>query len=289
MQEETVEGGFFSRNYLAKDTPSADDKKMRHRIAKYLETYTHSESGDFGRFIETELGISVLSEGPYSQYVNWMRVLEKCSISDFLDIVTAVCRLRPSTTKREGRMTVKYDFLEFAERVFREQAVAYRIDQKGGIHPFIDKSFSSTLAETLEGLEGKELFAAKAHLEKAEKALLEFDVDTRQAVRSAFDAVENLAKIIVPKSTQLNKDVAQNGLRPKLCDPEQAPKTDFHPTTKLFDGFIQWINAAHFYRHDPGQAEPTAPSKEFAVLFLSQGVSYARWLSQEISRSQKQE
>ncbi|WP_291733746.1 hypothetical protein [Leisingera sp. F5] len=58
-----------------------------------------------------------------------------------------------------------------------------------------------------------------------------------------------------------------------------------HPTlqsvsAKTLEGFKDWINAAHFYRHEQGVEEPNQPAEEVAVLLISQGLSYTRWLAQ---------
>ncbi|WP_040818102.1 hypothetical protein [Litoreibacter arenae] len=271
--------GYFSRNYLKSKTNASDDTRMRHRIAKYLEEYDGDENLDFGNYIEKELGIPVLTNSGYGPYVPWVEVLSKCDIGDFLDILTAIHRFKPERTISKQRVSALYVFRTFVERVFREQHVAYRIDENGAVHPFIDVAFSTNLSDVLDNLDDHDLSAAASHLEQAEMALLSTKLDTRQAVRSAFDALENLSKIHAVKATQLNKDVAINQLKPKLCFVSEPHEFDRIPTEKLFDGFLQWINAAHFYRHEAGKPEPTAPSKEFATNFVAQGINYARWLA----------
>ena len=57
-----------------------------------------------------------------------------------------------------------------------------------------------------------------------------------------------------------------------------------HPTmlassAKLLNGFKEWIDAAHFYRHEEGRTEPGQPEGELALLLISEGLSYVRWLA----------
>jgi hypothetical protein len=41
-----------------------------------------------------------------------------------------------------------------------------------------------------------------------------------------------------------------------------------------------WVEAAHHYRHGQGEHEPVAPSEDTAVLILSTGSAYLRFLAQ---------
>ena len=57
-----------------------------------------------------------------------------------------------------------------------------------------------------------------------------------------------------------------------------------HPTqqsanAKLLESYKHWINAAHFYRHEEGGEEPSQPSEDLAILMVSQGLSFVRWLA----------
>jgi len=49
-------------------------------------------------------------------------------------------------------------------------------------------------------------------------------------------------------------------------------------TSKAFDGFADWVDGMHYYRHGQGQPEPVTPPIEFAVYVLSSGAAFLRWL-----------
>jgi hypothetical protein len=49
---------------------------------------------------------------------------------------------------------------------------------------------------------------------------------------------------------------------------------------RWLEGFVDWVNGAHQYRHGQGVEVPDNPSIGTAVLSVSLGSSYARWLAE---------
>jgi hypothetical protein len=49
---------------------------------------------------------------------------------------------------------------------------------------------------------------------------------------------------------------------------------------QMLASFSDWVDAAHHYRHAPGEGQPTEPPEEVWQLLMSQGGGFARWLSQ---------
>lgn len=268
-------GGYFSRAYLKRDAPSSDSKKLRKRLEAYFRDLFRDESYEFGEFIEIELGLIVLER--YNNFLDWEDVFSNQKIEDVLDIVTAAHRFLFRSTRGSYNTKIVH-FSEFVERAFREEFVSYRIDEKGGIHPFIDVAFVGAFSSVINELADPRLSAAKHYIEQAERCLLATQLDTRMAVRATFDAAENLFKLICTGQTQLNKTKIQQNLIPILLD--AAPSEhERRALGKLMDSFIGWIESGHFYRHEPGNSKPEKPSFEFAVLYLTQGFGYIRFLA----------
>jgi hypothetical protein len=278
MTDQGNQGGYFSRNYVAKVENKTDDNRMRLRIATYLSEYFQGESFEVGRYIEKELGQKVLRQG-HTLFVDWEKTLTSIPIDDFLDILTAVCKFLPRRTITRAGDRITYDPARFFARVFREQTVPFRIDEKGGIHPFIDVQFSAQLNNTISGMGGPKLSAARESVMDAEKSLLEINFKGKSAIRSIFDANENIFKQIFPKNNQLNSAAIQNDLRPRILESHGLDNTEKKSTSKLIDSYRSWVDAAHFYRHDAGESEIVEPSHAYAVQFVSQGISYCRWLA----------
>ncbi len=103
-------------------------------------------------------------------------------------------------------------------------------------------------------------------------------MDTKAAVRSIFESIEILVRLMIPGTKNLNKWVVQNPLKEiahkKYVHDEIALKT----ISGIFDGLGEWFDALHNYRHGQGKEEPVAPPLEFAVYILSSGASFLRWL-----------
>ncbi len=272
-------GEFFSRTYLLADKPLSDDVRARLRMAAYLDEYYDDKEMEVGKYIELELGIVCRQLGPARYYINWGRFLKELAIKDFLDVMTAVIRFLPQRRKAKDRIQVEYNLLEFAKRVFVEQNLAYRIDNKGGCHPSVDAAFSILSRGLIRNLANQELDAAQDHISQAERSLLAGSFDARQAVRSTFDAVENLAKVIFKGSTQLNKTLIVDRLGPFLVEAGGKSETERKASEKLVNSLIDWAEAAHFYRHASGSTDVDPPSESFALAFVSQGFSFVRWIA----------
>lgn len=279
-----IDGEYFSRNYLQTETPFADDQRARHRLGAYLSEYFSGEGYKVGKFIEQELGIQCLSNGPGGYYLAWGELLRKLKTSDLLDVLTAVIRFQPKKTRREGPANVTSDLLGFTSRVFLEQNLAYKIDSSGGIHPIIDTTFSIMSFNLIRNLSANGLEAAREHVTRAERNLLAGEFDPRGAIRSTFDAAENLFKVIFPRATQLNAQAIREKLGPYLVDVTFRSKLEHQAAEKLVSSLVDWTEAAHFYRHASGGTEPEQPSDEFAIAFVSQGFAFVRWIGDTYAR-----
>jgi hypothetical protein len=50
--------------------------------------------------------------------------------------------------------------------------------------------------------------------------------------------------------------------------------------SKLLSAFKDWIDAAHFYRHEAGREEPIQPPLTLRVQMVSVGATFLRWLAE---------
>lgn len=102
--------------------------------------------------------------------------------------------------------------------------------------------------------------------------------DTKAAVRSMFESLEILVRQMVPTAKNLNEWLVKNTLKEeclRLCSSEP---TALNVASKLFDGFADWVDALHNYRHGQPSEQPVAPSEEVAIYVLSSGSAFLRWL-----------
>jgi hypothetical protein len=98
-------------------------------------------------------------------------------------------------------------------------------------------------------------------------------------VRDTFEAAETLFKLLTGSGKSLDEAAVKKDLWPKLAPTYQAvDPTAVGAAEQLIHGFCQWVNAGHKYRHGQKTEEPVEPPIEMAVLYLSAGAAYIRWL-----------
>ena len=276
--EELPEGQRFSLLYLQKDDVLKDCPRMRRRVARVISDCLGHQNRRVlaAKFLEAELGIGVTGVNGYGVYMNLERFLGNCSLADFLDSVTLVYQF----ARRKGWGPLFRDYQDSISRIFRECNVGYRLDDQCGVHPFVDAAFENSRANAIAGVGGDRFAAARAHLEQIEHALMGDPPDNRQAIRSVFDAAENIFKMTFAGVTHLNNAAIRDNLRPAIENKYADRPTVKNAMLKLCDGFKNWVEAAHFYRHADNQPDPAQPPSELTVLLISQGYGWVRWLAE---------
>lgn len=254
-----------------------DHPRMRFRLARVFEMIAPNRASrayNFGKFVEFNLGFSVLKSGVDSAYFPYESVLRDAEIVDLLDMVTLAI-MQPNNLSDSGRQR----YVKIIQGIFDDTQVGYQLDEMGGVHPKFDEEFERVRVSAISNLGGQGFEAERVFVELAEKALLENPIDGRQAIRSTFDAVENLFKKIF-QVNQLNKAVIQTKLKPaleRLYEGEENKHIRMS-SLKQAEALIDWTDGAHLYRHAPGESVPKQPSDELTLLSVSNGLAYLRWL-----------
>jgi hypothetical protein len=106
--------------------------------------------------------------------------------------------------------------------------------------------------------------------------------DGKSAIRNTFFAAEGLFKLMFPKSPRLTAQEAQK-LETPLKSVYASNPVALSAATKLLNGFKDWIDAAHFYRHEAGHEEPTQPPLTLSLQMISQGAAFIRWLAELVN------
>lgn len=276
----------FSHLYVSRDTPLKDSKKARYRIAKLLEkeftqlsskqrrSHHTDHAAQAQNLLESEIGRQFRSNIGGRMYPSWTAYTQKLEAVDFLDAITVV-----ASYLREWKPDREAIFASEANRIFNEVNMAYKVDSKGGIHPLVDGAFSAAIQSAIAALSGERYTATAELVDAIDKKLLQDPVDYIGAIRAIFGANENLFKLMfdVPR---LDARTAGDKIGPK-----QQAQYDGHPTlqrasAKALEGFKDWIDAAHHYRHEQGVESPSQPNQEIGILLVSQGLGFVRWLAQ---------
>lgn len=283
---ETEQGKLFSLLYVSRATPLKDSKKARFRIAKLFENEFPPLSSELRRLrkrdhaaqvqnlLESEVGRHFHSKIGIQMYRSWIAYTQKLEAVDFLDAITII-----TNYLREWKPDRVAVFVLEANRIFNEVNMAFEVDSKGGIHPLVDGAFGAAKQTAIAALSGERHTGTAELVEAIDKKLLQDPVDYIGAIRAIFGANENLFKLMfaVPR---LDARTAGDKIGPK-----QQERYDGHPTlqrasAKALEGFKDWIDAAHNYRHEQGVVSPTQPSQEIGILLTSQGLGFVRWLAQ---------
>lgn len=269
--ERMEEGKRFSLVYLERGAPVRDSRRFRNRLSAYYRSKLRDNfSTRIGHKIELEIGTVITGGG----YYNISGLFEKGELRDVLDAVTIIY-------KELNDGGYRYDaepWKEFVERALKEENVGYRLDSKCGVHFYIDEEFERNRVAALIALDSSELEGVRDAYETAYRHMDSDPPDTKAAVRSMFESLEILVRQMVPPAKNLYKKLVETTLKEKCLALYDNEPTAAHVVAELFDGFADWVNALHSYRHGQPSEQPVAPKIEVAVYVLSSGSAFLRWL-----------
>jgi hypothetical protein len=168
---------------------------------------------------------------------------------------------------------------EFVERVLREENVGYTVDNNCGVHYFVDQEFERNRASALSILDSPRYGAVRAAFEDAYRHLDSDPRDTKAAVRSIFESLEILTKLMV-ETKNLNRWIVENTLKERCLSLVQEGPIASAVVGGLFSSIADWVDALHYYRHGQAGEEPVSPTEEVAIHIISTGSANIRWLAQ---------
>lgn len=278
----TPQGQRFSHVYLDRGEPTADSKRMRHRLASLLKSV--SDLDEATPFVRAELGVDIPSQ--YGGY-DWHEFLAKCALRDALDVVTLAWRYLNNRARRGLRDTsAREKWLSGVARIFQEEAVSYRVDDFGGVHFAVDSEFEGNRAASIKSLSSARYANVLNEFEGAQAQFDAVPPNGKGAVRSTFAAAECLFRLMYPSAPRLTSSEIKKHLTPTLQRVQKDDATALGATTKMLASFQEWVDAAHFYRHEPGKEEIAQPPLTLAINMVSLGASFIRWLAEIDSAAQ---
>lgn len=263
------EGQRFSLLYLDRSRTLKDSQRFRNRLAAFYWKSLNNYRDIIVEAIHLEIGSEVPC-GPGGYMVS--DFFKKVELRDVLDSITVIYN-----TFRHGNPLLADNWKNFVQRSFSEENLGYVLDNKCGVHYFVDKEFERNRFSTLSALENPRYNASRAAYDIAYQYLDNDPIDTKGAVRSIFESVEILVKQMVTTKT-LNKWIVENTLKEKCLVVYQDDETAKKVIANMFDGFAQWVDAIHNYRHGQANQDPVAPPINVAVYIMSSGTSFLRLL-----------
>lgn len=265
------EGSLYRRIYLPKESPRADSKRMRNRLASLVEKlWTFDQRRELGNLIDYELGLRI-SRSSHG-YVFFTTFFQEADIVDALSAVT-VC----FNFARQG-VSKQAEWLREVRRIFTEENVRYRVDDKGGVHPLVDTMFELLEVAAVKDLGLPRYANALAAFKAYQAAMDKPPTDGKAAIRGVFEAAEIVFKLAFPRAPRLARDLLEQNLGPALNARYARTSEAQRSSQQVLKAMGQWVDAAHHYRHGQGSEEPTQPPFELAIQLVSAGTSYVRWL-----------
>jgi hypothetical protein len=262
----------YSQLYIARPKPTSDSRRFRVRLGSWI-----SEKRIGPAIAQAALQAAVTELGlEYHSYVKvtetFSKLLLDAEICDVLDLIIYIflwLRQQPGAPER--------DWAGFVARAFVEQSLAYTIDDRGVVHPFIDAEFDHNRSSALLVLSDPRFAEARKDFEEAFRHLR--NGEGKQAARMMFPAIEVAAKVLFPgkfsgfSNTEIDKFISAK-MQAKYVDNAPALAAG----KQLLASFKNWINASQLYRHGQEVFVETDIPPDLLVAYLSSGAAFLRWM-----------
>ena len=258
----------YSQLYIDQSAPLPDSKRARHRLGKLIQSMLRDgQAYDLGQLLERELGIEVR----VYQTHHLPKFITECALRDFLDGIT----FSFNYLRKQG---IGAQWLRDARRIFSEERLAFEIDDQGIVHPAVDKEFQRNRQATVAGLQMPRYANSLVAFERISDELASQPPNGKNAWRAVFTAVEGLFRLMFPSASQLNTAAIDANLTSLVQKLYQGDAVAQRAANKQVAAFKDWVDASHNYRHEAGSEEPVQPPIDLAVLAISNGTAFLRWL-----------
>ena len=265
-------GKLFSRAYAERGVPIEDNPAFRRRLGAYTQNKLDKNHSQLSDYLDIEAGFVVPKySGTVSYYYEWNEYFSGVSLSMVLDSITLIYKcLISKRLSLDAR-----NWKEFVARVLVESNIAYELDEGCGVHPLVDHEFSHNKISTLVCLADSRYQGVRKAFEDAYN---HFEKDEcKQAIRSMFESLEILVRLMV-ECKNLSAYAVEKAIKPVVLSVYEGDEIAADTVSKMMDGFGDWVDSIHNYRHGQGKEEPVEPPQDFTVYVLSSGASYLRWL-----------
>lgn len=268
-------GQRFTHVYTNRSEAVGDSPRMRARLGSVLDDMREHE---ISQMAERKLGIST----PWSRTQNWRQMLPTWQLGDVLDLVTIAFKHVRSQRDRYGH-TKDQEAVAFRDEVreiFADENLHFEVDDSGGVHYKHDEEFARSKAASIAALQDARYANALDAFTRSMDELGKASPDGKHAIRAVFSSAEALFKLMFPDVIRLGASEADK-IVPLIQKVYAADATASRAATKLLASFKDWIDAAHFYRHEQGKADEVAqPPLALAVHIVSTGAAHIRWLAE---------
>ncbi|MFY0619117.1 hypothetical protein [Shimia sp.] len=266
----------FATLYAAPDELIAESDDLRHRLVACMYKYV----GEIGKYmaakdmLDEELALIVFEA---SKKYSWQDCFKNARIQKVLSAPSVIYFFLTLNAGRKAYLA--NDFRDNINRIFVEESAAYYADDVCVVHPKPDEAHRLIHLRTIKGLSGGDFEAARGHIAKSDECILQDPPDWENSIYQTFKAAENIFKQLTDDS-QLNSAKLDKRFKPILDGKmNEATGRDKRAANRAYNGLKEWVQAAHEYRHDAGDAAVVQPSEELALVLISEGYGFVRWMA----------
>lgn len=266
----------YRHQYVPAGDRQADNPVFRNRLYHYL-----CDDSGYGRpalidLLAVEFGLRADSR----------KFFDDQRVEVILSVVSVAANALALIAGDPGRREVRHYYAEkrqnliaFVRRLFEEEHLAYRIDEVGEVHPLIDDAYQRTRRSAVEALSAARYEGARAAIDSAFAAQTTAGFDTVRAVGDMFFGVETVFKLVVDSNQDLTAvSVSEAFTKIVAARHASSPPAVQQSATRMVNSFAKWADACHPFRHGQRHEEVVSPPPELAILLLSQGAAFVRWL-----------
>jgi hypothetical protein len=266
------QGARFSHVYRDRGEAADDSPRMRRRLAALIDLHPNTIRVALAEFVTAQLGVEVPWVGGYRVFPTFLR---ECRLDDALDFITVVFQFFTS----RHMINAASDWVRDVRVVLRDENVHYTVDDRGGVHYAVDEEFARNKAATIAALQANRYENALHAFEGGMTALSSIPIDCKGAIRGVFLSAEGLFRLIAPNAPRLGT-TELGALEPLIQRLYGQDRAALPSTLKMLSSLKDWVEAAHFYRHEQGAQQVAQPPLHLTVYVVSAGASHIRWLAE---------
>jgi hypothetical protein len=260
-----TEGVLFSHFYLRPAEPLPLSSKMRERLLATVHNQFGHDATEVRFAVHQNVGVEVTW---------WTDFFRKASDQDVLSAVTAI---RNYAAEEWGDASAE-NWIAAVKKIFEQEHASYGITQLGEVRYRHDHEFSRNAAAAISVLAKSRYANALKLFESGQEKLSATQPDGKGAIRDTFFAAENIFRLMFSDEPRLVASAARNRLGPILQGKYANDLAARGASSKQLKSFLEWVEAVHFYRHEPGTEAPAQPPLELAVELVSVGAAFLRRL-----------
>ena len=265
----------FSRLYVQTKEFTQDSDRARYRIAAlFREPIFNDHAEQLALYVSRTVGVPILSSASGRCLSQWNQFICGCRTPDFLDAITLVYRYLFWHISED----VAYWWRDVVRQIFADEHLAYQIDDAGGVHPAVDQEFQRNIVSTVAALQSHRYQSISQSIEIASSHLYADPPNYKMAWRAMLLAVEGLFGLKFTHARLTPEEILRR-LLPAVESAYKTNSTAQKATRAILTCFQGWVEASLMYRHQPGVADAPDPPADIAILAISHGASFIRWLA----------